>query len=112
MQVTNTDYKVLGQEAPVAATLTDLYVVPNGKSAVVSTLTACNTGTSAATVRVAVRVAGAAITAKQYVVYGVVLNPSETVTLTVGITLAATDVVSVYTDVATVSFNLFGVENT
>lgn len=111
MQITNTDYKVLGQSAPVLNTLTDLYTCPGAKSAVVSTLTACNTGTSAATIRVAVRVAAAAITAKQYLVYGVILNPSETVSLTLGVTLAATDVVSVFTDVAVVSFNLFGSEN-
>lgn len=107
---TNT-YKVLGQSNPAATTLTDLYTVGANTSAVCSTLSICNQGVST-TVRVAVRMAGAAITAKQYIMYEIPIAAADTITLTIGVTLATTDVVSVYAGHANVSFNLFGSEVT
>lgn len=101
--------KVLGQSNPSATTLTDLYTVPSATNAVVSTLTICNMGVST-TVRVAVRPAGAAIANQHYVVYDLAINANDTVTMTIGLTLATTDVVSVYAGTANVSFGLFGVE--
>lgn len=105
-----TSYKVLGQSAPAATTMTDLYTVPAATSAVASTLTISNTGQNTTTVRVAVRKAGAALSSQQYIVYDIQANPNDTIFLTLGLTLATTDVVSVYTALATVSFNLFGSE--
>lgn len=104
-------YKVLGQVAPAATTLTTLYTVPGATSAVASTLSICNFGVST-TVRVAVRPAGAAIANQHYVVYDTTVNANDTLFLTLGITLAATDVVSVYAGTATVSFGLYGTEIT
>lgn len=106
-----TTYKVLGQLQPSATTLSDLYTVPAATSAVCSTLTICNMGAST-TYRVAVRVAGAAIDDKQYVVYEATLNQYDSTMLTLGVTLAATDKVSVYAGTADVSFNLYGSEIT
>lgn len=103
-------YKVLGQSNPSATTLTDLYTVPAATSAVVSTLTIANLAASSATVRVAIRVAGAAIANKHYVIYDVTLPASATRVVTVGLTLAATDVVSVYASSATVAFAAYGAE--
>ncbi len=40
--------KVHGQSAPGAGTLTNLYSVPSGAQAVISTVTVCNTSTSTA----------------------------------------------------------------
>jgi hypothetical protein len=37
-----TTYKVLGQAAPTANTLTDVYTVPSATQAVISTITVCN----------------------------------------------------------------------
>ena len=54
-------YKVLGQSAPSATTNTDVYTVPSGKSAVISTLAICNRGTANATYRIAVRPVGVPI---------------------------------------------------
>jgi hypothetical protein len=102
-------YKVLGQSAPLAATLTTLYTVPALTSVIGSTLVIANRG-AATTVRVAIRVAGAAIADAQYLAYDLAIAANTTFTLTIGITLATTDVVSVYATLATVSFNLFGVE--
>jgi len=104
-------YKVLGQSIPAAATLTTLYTVPAATQAVASTLSICNQGVST-TVRVAVRPAGAGIVASHYIVFDTTINQYDTVFLTLGITLATTDVVSVYAGTANVSFNLFGSEIT
>lgn len=106
-----TTYKILGQVAPAATTLTTLYTVPAATSAVCSTLAICNTGVTS-NVRVAIRPAGAAISIEQYIVYDNYVNAGDTVFLTIGATLATTDVVSVYTGLANVSFNLFGSELT
>ena len=104
-------YKILGQVLPAATTLTTLYTVPSSTSSVCSTLSICNQGIST-TYRIAIRPAGAAITASQYVVYDAAINSNDTVFLTLGVTLADTDVVSVYAGTATVSFHLYGSEIT
>ena len=106
-----TAYKVLGQSLPAATTLTSLYTVPSATSSVCSTISICNQGVST-TYRIAVRPAGAAITASQYIVYDAAINANDTVFLTLGVTLATTDVVSVYAGTATVSFHLYGSEIT
>jgi len=102
-------YKVLGQLNPAATTLSTLYTTPSATSAVCSTLTICNTGVST-TFRVAVRPGGAAIDPKHYIVYDNWVNTGDTIFLTIGATLATTDVVSVYAGTANVAFNLFGSE--
>ena len=106
-----TTYKVLGQSNPLANTNTTLYTVPGSTSAVCSTLSICNLGTST-TYRVAIRPAGAAIVTKHYMVYDAAVNQYDSVMLTLGVTLAATDVVTVYAATANVSFQLFGSEIT
>jgi hypothetical protein len=103
-------YKVLGQIQPAANTLSTLYTVPAATQAVASTLVMCNTGSLDATVRVAVRPAGAAIDPKHYIIYNSTLTALDSQFITIGLSLASTDVVSVYASTATVSFNLFGSE--
>ena len=102
-------YKVLGQVAPTATTNTTLYTVPASTSAVCSTLSICNRGVSTL-VRVAVRPAGAALANQHYIAYDVPVNQYDSVFLTIGATLAATDVVTVYANTSDVSFSLFGSE--
>jgi hypothetical protein len=104
-----TTYKVLGQQNPAATTLTTLYTVPSATSTVCSTLVIANLGLST-TVRVAVRPAGAAIANQHYIVYDTPVNQYDTLFLTLGITLATTDVVSVYAGTATVAFSVYGSE--
>lgn len=106
-----TAYKVLGQSNPAATTATTLYTVPASTSAVVSSLMICNQGVST-TFRVAVRPAGATLEAKHYIVYDSYINGNDSVFLTLGITLATTDVVTVYAGTANLSFNLHGSEIT
>jgi hypothetical protein len=107
-----TIYKVLGQSAPSATTATDVYTVPLGRSSVVSTLVVANRAATAATYRIAIRPVGATLSNEHYIAYDVALAASDSTTLTLGITLGATDVVTVYASTANTSFNLFGTEIT
>lgn len=103
--------KVLGQVAPAATTDTDVYTVPAAKATAVSTVSVCNRGTVTATYRIAVRPAGAAISNEHYVAYDTVIAAKSTDTWTIGISLAATDVVTVYASTADLSVSVFGDES-
>ena len=105
-----TNYKVLGQSNPSAATATTLYTVPASTQAVVSTITVANQAATAATYRIAVRVAGAGLAASQYIAYDVSLPANASDTLTLGITVGAADVITIYSSTATMSFSAFGSE--
>lgn len=105
-----TTYKVLGQVAPSATTATTLYTVGAGKSAVVSTIAIANRGATAATYRVAIRTGGAAISNEDYIAYDAAITANNSTFITVGVTLAATDVITVYASTADLSFNAFGSE--
>ena len=105
-----TTYKVLAQLAPSATTATTLYTVPAATSTIVSTITVCNRAATSATYRIAIRVAGATLANEDYLAYDVVIAANDTTALTLGITLAATDVITVYASTANFSFNAFGSE--
>lgn len=106
-------YKVLGQSAPANTSNADLITVGSGKSQVVSTLVVANTTTSAATCRVFARIGGAAAAAGNALVYDATVLGNTTTTLTLGITLAATDVLTIRTDTANaLTFTAFGSEIT
>ena len=105
-----TTYKVLGQLNPSATTLTTLYTVPASTSTAASTITVCNQAATAATYRIAIRPAGAAIDPKHYIIYGSTVAANDSTILTIGMTLATTDIVTVYSSSATTSFVLFGSE--
>ena len=106
-----TTLKVLGQSNPSATTLTTLYTAGASTSTVVSSITVCNRSATATSFRVAVRPAGAAIDDKHYIYYDVTLAGNDTFAATLGITLATTDVISVYATLATLSFHAYGQEN-
>jgi len=103
-------YKVLAQSNPSATTATTLYTVPSATSSVLSTITVCNQAASAASFRIAVRPAGATLATVHYVAYDVALAANDTTALTLGLTLAATDVVTIYASSATLSFHAYGSE--
>ena len=104
-------YKVLNQTAPSAASLTDAYTVPGATSTVGSSIVVCNRSATPTTYRISVAVAGAADATKQYLAYDSPIGANESIVFTIGFTLAATDVIRVYATLATLSFNVFGVEN-
>ncbi len=105
-----TTYKVLGQSNPSATTATTLYTVPSATQAVVSTIVIANLTATAATFRIAVRVAGAALANSQYVAYDITVGASDSTALTLGVTLNATDVLTVYASTANLTFTAFGSE--
>jgi glucose-6-phosphate dehydrogenase assembly protein OpcA len=105
-----TVYKVLGQSIPAATTPATLYTVPASTSTVVSTIVICNQTATAATFRISVRPAGATQTTAMYLAYDVTVGASDSTALTLGITMATTDILTVYSSTATTSFTAFGSE--
>jgi glucose-6-phosphate dehydrogenase assembly protein OpcA len=106
------NYKVLGQSAPSATTDTTLYTVPSATQAVVSTIVVANRASSTATYRIAVRPAGATLANVHYLAYDVIVGANDSTTLTLGLTLGATDVITVRASSADLTFSLFGSEIT
>jgi hypothetical protein len=106
-----TNYKVLGQSAPSAATATTLYTVPSLTQTIISTINVVNTHASTADViRIAIRPDGATLASQHYIVFGVSLSAGATFTYTGGVTIDAADVVTIYSTNGTSSFNAFGSE--
>jgi glucose-6-phosphate dehydrogenase assembly protein OpcA len=105
-----TIYKVLGQVAPSATTATTLYTVPASTDTVVSTIVVCNRAATTGTFRVAIRPAGEGIANKHYIAYDVSSDANSLTTITIGITLDTTDVITVYASSADFSFSAFGSE--
>jgi glucose-6-phosphate dehydrogenase assembly protein OpcA len=107
-----TTYKVLGQSNPGATTATTLYTVPSSTSTVVSTINVCNQAATGGTFRIAIRPAGAVLAAQHYLNYDTQVAANDSISLTIGITLATTDVITVYASSANMSFSAFGSEIT
>jgi hypothetical protein len=106
------NYKVLGQIAPSATTATAIYTVPAATEAVVSSITVCERGGSAGTFRLAVRPNGATLANEHYIVYDTAISANDSIILTIGLTLDATDVLEAYASSADMSFNAYGSEVT
>ena len=105
-----TTYKVLGQSNPSATTPTTLYTCPASTQTVISTITICNQAGTSGTYRIAVRPNGATLSAEHYVVYDATIQANTTAAYTLGITIDASDVVTIYASSANISFNAFGSE--
>lgn len=105
-------YKVLGQSAPSATTATDVYTVPASTQVVNSSIVVCNRGTAGTTFRIAVRPNGAALANQHYIAYDTPIAANDIVSLSLGITVDAADVITVYAGNANLTFNLFGTEIT
>jgi len=102
--------KVLGQSAPAATTPANVYTVPSATSAVVSTIVVANRAATVGSFRLSVRPAGATQANEHYLAYDVPIAANDSTTLTLGITLATTDVVTFYASSADMSVNIFGTE--
>lgn len=103
---------VLAQVNPNATTLTDAYTVAASTSAVISSIVVANRSANATTFRISVAVAGAANNNIQYLYYDVPISGNDTFVASIGITLATTDVIRVYANDATLTFNIFGTKVT
>jgi glucose-6-phosphate dehydrogenase assembly protein OpcA len=108
-----TSYKTLGQVDLTTTGLTDLVTVSAGKEVIISTIVIANRTATADSFRIAIRTDGDAIANKHYVAYDVAVAANDSTTLTLGISMVATDVLSVKATTADVlSINVFGAEIT
>jgi len=105
-----TTYKVLGQANPLAITATTLYTCPAATQTVISTITVVNQGSTTGTYRIAIRPNGATLATEQYIVYDAESTAKSTTAYTLGITIDASDVVTVLASSTDFSFNAFGSE--
>ena len=105
-------YKPLGQSAPAAATPADLYTVAAATEAIGSTLMVCNRAVTADKFRISVRPLGAVQADEHYIFYDTPISANNSFHATIGLTLQATDVVTVYSASGNLSFSLFGQEIT
>lgn len=105
--------KVLGQAAPTDTNNANLYTVGTGKAAVVSTISVTNVTATEATCRVFVRVGGAAAASSNALVYDGKVPANDLTAVTVGITLAAGDIITVRSGTgSSLTFQAFGSEIT
>lgn len=107
-----TAYKVLGQLAPTAAQASTAYTCPASTQTVVSTISVANRGTATDYFRIAVRPNAEAINDKHYICYDTKIDVNDSIFFTIGITIDASDVITVYSEKGTTSFNIFGSEIT
>lgn len=105
-----TNYKVLAQNAPAATSNVDILTVGAGKQVVISTLVVCNRAATATTFRIAVRPDGAVLANTHYIAYDVPIAANDSTNLTLGITMDASDVLTVYAGSANLTFAAFGSE--
>lgn len=101
---------ILGQTQPAATTDTASYTVPASRRAVISTIAVCNTNSTAVTYRVHARKAGAAVATSNAVAYDISLPGNTTDYITIGFSLATTDVIGVRASATGVTFTAFGIE--
>ncbi len=106
-------YQILAQHIiAVIDTLEVLYTVPGATEGIVSSITVCNTDTVAHTFRIRVAPAGAADATEHALYHDVTVPGNDTFIATVGLTLAATDVIRVESDSLLVTFHAYGTEET
>ncbi len=108
-------YKVLGQVCPSSTATAVLYTVPASTSTVTSTLIVTDVGNSGGNFAVSVAIDGAVDAASQYIygsqTQGLYIDPLDTFCATIGLTLAAGDVVRVRSSANNeITFQLFGNE--
>ena len=104
------NYKILAQASPAATTETNLYTISSNTNVSISSISICNRGSTNATYRIAMRPNGEALESKHYIAYDSTISGNDTIFLTAGLTVDSSDIVTVYSSSASVSFGIFGVE--
>lgn len=100
-------YQILAQALPVAATNTTLYTVPAITSAILSTLSICNQNTSTQ-YSIYVTPSGATLNPNNAIVFNSFLEQYDSIFLTIGISMATGDFITVSSLNGNVSFSAFG----
>lgn len=105
------NYKILGQVAPAANTANTVYTVPAATQTVISTINVCNPDASTRTFRIAIVKSGESLAQKHYISYDTPVPATDSIALTMGISMGANDSVSVLcASSSNVSFSVFGSE--
>jgi hypothetical protein len=111
------NYKILGQIAAVANTLTTVYTVPANTSTYVTCITACNQSQNTMSIDVSVTPTGVTTGANNYILKTTTLLPADTLILEPGITLPTGAILAANVtggfasfSAANVSFHAYGVE--
>lgn len=106
-------YRILGQVAPGDANNADLYTVGAGKETIVSSIAVANVTGTDATYSIFIRDSGANASNANKLVGGATVVANTTTTIGIGITLSATDVITVQSsDADAITFQAFGTEVT
>lgn len=108
-----TIYKVLAQSSPSSTSVANVYTVPAATNTIISTMMICNRATVNASYNIAIQPAAATLANQHYIAFNTLVPANDSIALTVGISLAATDLVSVQantTGVNNLGFTLFGTE--
>lgn len=105
-----TTYKVLGQSSPAATTATTLYTCPAATQTVISSLVVTNRAATSGTYRISIRPNGATQANEHFIVFDTALAANSVASYTIGITIDASDVVTVFASTVDFSFNAFGSE--
>lgn len=104
--------KILGQTQTGAGADATLYTVPASTDTVVSTIVVCETNGVAGTFKISPKTATATTTAATAIAWNMAIAANQTITLTLGITLAAASLLVVQGSTANITFSAFGQENT
>jgi hypothetical protein len=110
-------YKVLGQSNPTVGgaapgTAVDLYTVPASTNTIISTINICNQANTSNNFSISVIPGGATLNGSHYIAYNTVIPSYDSIALTMGITLASTDKITVSSPSISLSFSVFGSEIT
>lgn len=106
-----TNYKVLGQSTLTTA-VANVYTVPANTQAVISTVVVTNRTSSNVNYRLAVQPAGAALANQHYIAFDAVAAGSDSIALTLGLTMGNTDILSANASANSLSISIFGSEIT
>ena len=106
-----TIYKILGQSRPLDTNNATLYTVPASTDTIVSTVNACNTTASAATLRIFVVPNGGTAGLNNALFYDGSLAANSTISFTLGLTLDVGDSIVVRSATGSaIAFSAFGSE--
>ena len=106
-----TSYRILGQAHLTTTSDTDIYTCPASTETIISTLIVANIGTAATTFNIALREDGDTLANKHYIAKEVPIAANDSTTLTLGMALEATDVVTVAAGAADLlSISLYGAQ--
>jgi len=106
-----TNYKILGQTAPAAATETLNYTVPSSTSTLVRSINVTNTSATADTFNIAlVTSAASSATSAQFIAYSNSIPGNSTISFKAGYTLATGNGIRVTSTNGTSTFSTFGAE--